>query len=49
MWATWASTEVVFWDDVYMTDNLKDPGNEAGEYISTTSDLWADDFCGLGY
>ncbi len=27
-----------FWDDVYMTDNLKDPGNEAGEYISTTSD-----------
>ena len=26
-----------FWDDVYMTDNLKDPGNEAGEYISTTS------------
>ena len=21
-----------------MTDNLNDPGNEAGEYISTTSD-----------
>ena len=27
-----------YWDDVYMTDNLTDPGNEAGEYISTTSD-----------
>ena len=27
-----------YWDDVYMTNSLKDPGNEAGEYISTTSD-----------
>ncbi|MFL2848586.1 MAG: hypothetical protein ACJZ8R_00355 [Pseudohongiellaceae bacterium] len=27
-----------YWDDVYMTDSLTDPGNEAGEYISTTSD-----------
>jgi len=27
-----------YWDDVYMTDSLKDPGHEAGEYISTTSD-----------
>ena len=27
-----------YWDDVYMTNSLKDPGNEAGEYISATAD-----------